>query len=358
MEADVVLRDVQPALNQDLPLQRASVVCETRHVSEIQMGVGHWPVDSDRDWGSGTLTFNEVVALGHAREQLVEVLVALVARDSKASHRDVFRVKVELVALICALAVRPLGVERPRVRVDTCRPAIGRGPRPRAARARSDRAVVRAAPACGDRGRFGGRRDDGRDGHGGVRHGEAGSGKGRGKAARSSGFSRRAPARNRRRRGGGRRHRRRTRNPRRGRTHRRARVRRPAPRAAFCFRAADRADGRCVRVAGDVQRRERGRRGAHRDERDRGDVLLQRQPRGRVHEGRRRLRSGEGAFVSRRGRLRARRGGGRVAGRKHDTQLAADRLVRRLVFQLLRWLQTAVLRDRRRTRVVRIAFAG
>ena len=49
MKADVVLGHVQPALNQDLPLQRASILCETRHVSEIQMGVAHRTGDSDRD---------------------------------------------------------------------------------------------------------------------------------------------------------------------------------------------------------------------------------------------------------------------------------------------------------------------
>ena len=57
----------------------------------------------------GTLAFNDVVALGLAGEQLVEVLLAFVARDGEASHRVVF--KLELVALVGALAVRALGIE-------------------------------------------------------------------------------------------------------------------------------------------------------------------------------------------------------------------------------------------------------
>ncbi len=89
-----------------------------------------------------TLTFNEVVALGHAGEEFVEVLVALVARDGEPGHRDVVRVQVELVALVRALAVGALGVERACVRVHTPCTAIGWRACPRAARARSDRSVV------------------------------------------------------------------------------------------------------------------------------------------------------------------------------------------------------------------------
>lgn len=92
MEAHVVLRDVQAALDEDFALQGTAVVWASSGVSPV--------TQHEAQGRRGARTFDEVVALRYAREQFVEVLVPLVARHGEPSDRDVFGVEVEVVALV------------------------------------------------------------------------------------------------------------------------------------------------------------------------------------------------------------------------------------------------------------------
>jgi len=76
VEANVVLRNVYAALDEDFSLQSTAIV---------------WIAISDdaRSVTTSGRTFDQVVSLWNSPEELMEVCIPLIARDSKAGHRNI-----------------------------------------------------------------------------------------------------------------------------------------------------------------------------------------------------------------------------------------------------------------------------
>ena len=93
----MVLRNVKPPLDEDIPLQCAAIICETHRTTLI--------TPSYIDKTLRQHTFDQVVALRDVGEQLVEVCVAFAAGHSEAGNRH--EVRRDLVDIVGRLVVGP-----------------------------------------------------------------------------------------------------------------------------------------------------------------------------------------------------------------------------------------------------------